>query len=60
MKHVMGGEHSLKISATELLRFVIYDILKIYRKRQTDWLTAWLTELIMKVFVEQPRLHRVC
>ena len=24
------------------------------------WLTDWLTESITKVFVEQPRLHRVC
>ena len=33
---VWGGEHSLKISAPLLLRFVIYDIMKIWRKRMTD------------------------
>ena len=39
MGHFAGGEHSLKISAPLLLRFVIFDILKIWRKRLTDWLT---------------------
>ena len=34
-----GGEHSLKISAPQLLQFVIYDILKIWRKRLTHQLT---------------------
>ena len=38
MWHVVGGEHCLKISAPQLLRFVIYDILKIWRKRLTHWL----------------------
>ena len=36
MWHVLGGEHSLKISAPCLLRFVIYDNMKIWRKRLTD------------------------
>ena len=31
-----GGEHSLKILA--LVPFVIYDIMKIWRKRMTDWI----------------------
>ena len=31
-----GGEHLLKISALLLLLFVIYDIMKIWRKRLTD------------------------
>ena len=31
--HVWGGEHSLNISAPYLLPFVIYDIMKIWRKR---------------------------
>ena len=35
---------------------MIYDILKIRRKRLTDW----LTEFIMRLIVEQPWLHRVC
>ena len=32
----MRGEHSLKVSALLLLLFVIYDIMKIGRKRLTD------------------------
>ena len=40
-----GGEHSLKISASLLLQFVIYDVLKIWRKRLTRSLNT-------KVFVE--------
>ena len=31
-----GGGHSIKISAPQLLPFVIYDIMKIWRKRVTD------------------------
>ena len=42
MWHVAGGEHSLKNSTPQLLRFVFYDILKIWRKRLTHWLTHWL------------------
>ena len=57
---VVRGEHSLKISAPYLLRLVIYDIMKIWRKRLTDWLTDSLNQPITKVLVEQPRLHRVC
>ena len=33
-----GGEDSLKISAPQLLPFVIYDIMKIWRKRMSDWI----------------------
>ena len=29
---MVGGEHSLKISASQLLPFGIYDVLKIWRK----------------------------
>ena len=36
MWHFWGGEHSLKISAPYLLLFVIYDIMKIWRKRLTE------------------------
>ena len=56
MWHVVGGEHSLKISAPKLLLFVIYDIMKIWRKR----LTHLINQLMTEVIVEQPRLHRVC
>ena len=34
--HVWGGENSLKMSAVYLLPFVIYDIMKIWRKRMTE------------------------
>ena len=40
--HVLGGEHFLKISALYLLLFVIYDIMKIFRKRMTDWINEWM------------------
>ena len=30
---MVGGEHSLKMSASQLLPFWIYDVLKIWRKR---------------------------
>ena len=33
------GENSLKVSASQLLLFVTYDILIIWRKRLTDWVT---------------------
>ena len=33
--HVWEGEHSFKISAPQLLPFVIYDIMKIWRKMMT-------------------------
>ena len=37
--HVWGGEHSLKISAPQLLPFVIYDIMKIWR--MNHWINEW-------------------
>ena len=36
MGHTVGGKQSLKISALQLRRFGIYDVLKIERKRMTD------------------------
>ena len=36
--HVWWAEHSLKISARYLLLFLIYDIMKIRRKRLIDWI----------------------
>ena len=53
---VWGGEHSLKISAPLLLPFVIYDIMKIWRKRMNEW----MNELMTRMFIEHSRLHRVC
>ena len=35
---------TLKISAPQLLWFVIYDILNIWRKRLTDWLTQLIND----------------
>ena len=35
---------------------MIYDIMKIWRKRMNEI----INELIMRLFIEQPRLHRVC
>ena len=56
MWHTVGGEHSLKISAPQLLRFGIDIVLKILNKR----ITQGMNESVTKVIVEQPRLHRVC
>ena len=42
MWNVVGGEHSLKISAPKLFWFVIYDILQIRRERLTHWLNQWM------------------
>ena len=53
MWHVVGGERSLKILAPKLLWFVIYDILKIWRKTLTNRLTS-PTQLMTKVLEEQP------
>ena len=40
MWHVVGGEHSLKVSALT----VCYDILKIWKKRMTDLINEWRNE----------------
>ena len=42
--HVWGDEHSLKISAPLLLSFVIFDIMKIWRKKMTDWINELMNE----------------
>ena len=48
--HMVGDEHSLKISAPKLLRFGIESVLKI--------LHEGMNELITKLLIEQPRLHQ--
>ena len=53
---VGGGEPFLKMLAPLLLRFGSEGVLKIWRKRVTEQ----ITELLTKLFVEQPQLHRVC
>ena len=60
MWHMVGGERSLKISAPQLLWFGIDSVLKILNKRITDSINECMDELITKVIIEQPRLHRVC
>ena len=40
-----GGEYSLKISAPQLFRFVIYFILQICRKRMTHWQNRWIRDV---------------
>ena len=42
--HIVGGEHFLKISAPKGFWFVIYDILKIRRKRLTYSLNEWIND----------------
>ena len=53
--HMVGGEHSLKMSALQLLRFGINSVLKILSERITDWMNDLL--LVTEVMVEKPRLH---
>ena len=55
MRHVEGGEYCLKISGLKLLWIGNEGVLKIFEQNND-----WPTESITKVFVEQPRLHRVC
>ena len=51
MWHMVGGKHSLKISAYYLYWFGIHDAVKIGRKRMTKITNEWITS----VFVEYPR-----
>ena len=53
---MVGGEHSLKISAPQLLWFGIDSTLNIFPQT----ITELINDLITEVIVEQPRLHRVC
>ena len=53
---MVGGEHLLKISAPYLLRFGMDSAMKILNER----ITQLLNQFIIKVIVEQPRLHQVC
>ena len=56
MWHMVGGEHSLKISAPQLLWFGIDSTLNIFPQT----ITEGVNQLITEVIVEQPRLHQVC
>ena len=51
-----GGWTFSQIAAPQLLRFGIDSDLKIQNER----ITQLMNELIAKVFIEQPRKHRVC
>ena len=52
MWQVWAGEHSLKISAPYISRFGSEGVLEI-------WVTDFINQCVTKVFVEQPRIHRV-
>ena len=56
MWHMVGGEHSLQISAPQFLQFGIDSVLKILNERITDLIDL----LITMAFVEPPRLDKVC
>ena len=57
MWHMVEGELSLKILAPQLLWFGIDSVLKVRNKRITHLIN--MNEFMKKVFIEQPRLHRV-
>ena len=54
--HMVGGEHNLKIVDSQLLRFSSDSVLKILNER----ITYLNNTLNTKVFIEKPRLLRVC
>ena len=61
MWKVVGGELSLKISAPYFWQFgsecvLAFEDVFIKDHRMTDW----LPDFIMKVFIEEARLHQVC
>ena len=60
MWHMVGGEHSLKISAPQLLWFGIDSTLNIFPQTMTQLMNERVNYLIMEVIVEQPWLHGVC
>ena len=60
MWHIVRGEHSLKMSAPYLLGLGLFSVLKILNKWITDLINQLINEWLTRVFVEQPRLHRVC
>ena len=42
MLHMVGGEHSLNISAAQLLRLGIDSVFQILKDRITDWSNEWI------------------
>ena len=59
MWHIEGGKDSLKISGSQLIRFGNEGVFKIRGKRMGHLLNESGNQLITKVFVEQPKLHRI-
>ena len=53
-----AGERSFKISGPYLIRFRSEGVFKDLEEK--DESVNKVSECIMKVFIEQPRLHRVC
>ena len=53
MWHMLGGENALQMSALHLCCFE-------YIPQTMTYLPYLLTELMTKLFLEQPRLHQVC
>ena len=43
MWQIVGGEHCLKMSATYLLQFECNDVMKVWRKRITQWMNQLMS-----------------
>ena len=58
----MIWSHNIKITGNDQLRQHRYkqDRCYEYLEEKAHLLTDWINELITKVIVEQPQLHRVC
>ena len=57
MWNIVGGEHSLKISAPQFVRFGIDSVFKILNTTD-DRLIEWLNQLMAMVYVEHPWLYK--
>ena len=57
--HIVLDEHSLKISAPQHFRFGIDSVWNIFPQTMS-YLPYLINEWITRLFIEQPRLHRVC
>ena len=61
MWHVTCGRGATLSQNFSSLAFAVWDGQCLEDLEKKDhWLTHWLLEWITKVFLEQPRLHRVC
>ena len=60
MWHVLGGKNSLKIVAPLLLQCVIYDIMKIWRKRMTHLMNESINyEAVCRTTPATPGLFKI-